>query len=167
MEKEFVIATNCFIPAEGGVWLGMKKRGFGVMRWNGFGGKQKEGETLEETAIREVWEETGGKEGKDGIKVKKLEKQGIIEFDFMEEPLIVEMHAYLALGWEGKAVETGEMRPQLFNLSAIPYRQMWAVDSYWLPLLLKRRKFIGNAVFGSAKKNNVLYWHLREVKKIS
>lgn len=34
------------------VLLGMKKRGFGVGRWNGFGGKVEPNETIEEAAKR-------------------------------------------------------------------------------------------------------------------
>lgn len=34
------------------VLLGMKKRGFGAGRWNGFGGKVQEGETVEDGAKR-------------------------------------------------------------------------------------------------------------------
>ena len=34
------------------VLLGMKKRGFGAGRWNGFGGKVEEGETIEDGAKR-------------------------------------------------------------------------------------------------------------------
>lgn len=34
------------------VLLGMKKRGFGAGRWNGFGGKVQEGETIEDGAKR-------------------------------------------------------------------------------------------------------------------
>ncbi|MEI7478242.1 MAG: NUDIX domain-containing protein [bacterium] len=36
----------------------MKKRGFGEGKRNGAGGKQQEGETIEETASRELVEET-------------------------------------------------------------------------------------------------------------
>lgn len=32
------------------VLLGMKKRGFGAGKWNGFGGKVQPGETIEEAA---------------------------------------------------------------------------------------------------------------------
>lgn len=34
------------------ILLGMKKRGFGVGLWNGFGGKVQEGESIEEGAKR-------------------------------------------------------------------------------------------------------------------
>ncbi|KAM9726150.1 oxidized purine nucleoside triphosphate hydrolase isoform 3-T4 [Dama dama] len=36
------------------VLLGMKKRGFGAGRWNGFGGKVQEGETIEDGAKRHL-----------------------------------------------------------------------------------------------------------------
>mgnify|MGYP001082927151 CR=1 FL=1 len=34
------------------ILLGMKKRGFGMNKWNGFGGKIEQGETLLEAAAR-------------------------------------------------------------------------------------------------------------------
>ena len=37
--------------------LGMKKRGFGAGKWNGFGGKIEPGETPRQAAIREIREE--------------------------------------------------------------------------------------------------------------
>jgi len=42
------IMTLCIIHQHPKVLLGMKKRGFGVGRWNGFGGKVNEGETIEQ-----------------------------------------------------------------------------------------------------------------------
>lgn len=39
------------------ILLGMKKRGFGVGKWNGFGGKVSEGETIFQGALRELKEE--------------------------------------------------------------------------------------------------------------
>ena len=38
--------------------LGLKKRGFGQGKWNGFGGKLDEGETPRQAAIREMKEES-------------------------------------------------------------------------------------------------------------
>ena len=42
-----------------GVLLGMKKRGFGVGLWNGFGGKVEAGESVVAAAARELSEEAG------------------------------------------------------------------------------------------------------------
>ncbi|MDP4007437.1 MAG: hypothetical protein Q8P55_02500 [bacterium] len=46
--------TLCIVQQEGQVLLGMKKRGFGKGRWNGFGGKVK-GEPIETEEMRPHW----------------------------------------------------------------------------------------------------------------
>ena len=48
--------TLCLVVKENTILLGMKKRGFGVGRWNGFGGKLHEGESIEDAAKRETLE---------------------------------------------------------------------------------------------------------------
>ena len=53
------ILTLVFLREDGRVLLGMKKRGFGAGKWNGFGGKVETGETITEAAVREVKEECG------------------------------------------------------------------------------------------------------------
>ena len=46
------VLTSVFIRESGKVLLGLKKRGFGVGFWNGFGGKVEKGETIEGGARR-------------------------------------------------------------------------------------------------------------------
>ena len=53
------ILTLCLVYQPPKILLGMKKRGFGVGRWNGFGGKVKDGETVKQTVKREMEEEVG------------------------------------------------------------------------------------------------------------
>ena len=53
------VLTLVFLRDATRVLLGMKKRGFGVGKWNGFGGKVEPGETVVEAAAREVTEECG------------------------------------------------------------------------------------------------------------
>ena len=50
--------TLCFpVRPDGKLLLGRKKRGFGVSKWNGFGGKIEAGETSQQAVIREIKEE--------------------------------------------------------------------------------------------------------------
>ena len=44
----------CIIHQDGRVLLGMKKKGFGAGRWNGFGGKVELNEPIDVAAAREV-----------------------------------------------------------------------------------------------------------------
>ena len=48
-----------FILRDRQVLLGLKKRGFGKGKWNGFGGKVEVEETMLESVLRELEEESG------------------------------------------------------------------------------------------------------------
>ena len=57
--KQRKVLTLVLLREDNRVLLGMKKRGFGAGKWNGFGGKLEAGETVVEAAAREVREECG------------------------------------------------------------------------------------------------------------
>jgi len=50
--------------------------------------------------------------------------------------LVFECYVYLIDSWRGKPVETEEMRPAWYPISKIPYEEMWAADTKWIPLVL-------------------------------
>ena len=59
MDKKTKFYTLMFLINEGKILLGMKKRGFGAGKYNGFGGKVEAGETIAQAAVRETIEECG------------------------------------------------------------------------------------------------------------
>lgn len=118
----------------------MKKRGFGVGRWNGFGGKIEQGETVEEATMRELSEEVG-------IQGGKLEKMGVLEFSFQNDPKVLEVHIFKLTDFIGDPIETEEMKPKWFSNSEIPFYQMWSDDEYWFPLFLQGKLFKGAFLF--------------------
>jgi 8-oxo-dGTP pyrophosphatase MutT (NUDIX family) len=147
------ILTLCLTLEEGMILLGMKKRGFGEGRWNGFGGKVEEGETIVEAAVREMEEESG-------LTAEELEEIGITTFKFLDTGKVLEVHIFNVLKYRGKITETEEMSPQWFELSEIPFEKMWPDDIYWIPLFLKGKKFKGEFVF---ENNNKLLSHIIEL----
>jgi 8-oxo-dGTP diphosphatase/2-hydroxy-dATP diphosphatase len=140
----------------GKVLLGMKKRGFGMGRWNGFGGKVKEGETIEAAARRELKEEAG-------IEADGLEKVGVIDFEFTGQEDVIEVNIFEATDIIGIPIETEEMKPQWFGLDQIPFAQMWPDDIHWFPLFLAGKKFTGRFLFGEGEGNTIIEQELNEV----
>lgn len=141
------------------ILLGMKKAGFGAGRWNGFGGKVQGGETVEAAMVRECEEECG-------IKVTKYEQVGQIDFNvmFKGNREILSTHFFRILEYSGTPTETEEMKPQWFKTNEIPYKSMWADDSYWMPIFLRGKKFNGNIKFD--EKDIMLENNIKEVEKL-
>lgn len=149
--------TLCIIHKHHKVLLGMKKRGFGAGRWNGFGGKLAESETIEDAVKREVREEAG-------VELSHLEKVGIVDFEFKGNPEILEVHIFRSEKFSGEPKESEEMKPQWFGVDEIPFDDMWPDDIYWMPLFLSGKKFRGKFFFG--KSDTILSKELVEVEEI-
>lgn len=134
------VLTLCMVVNATQILLGMKKRGFGVGRWNGFGGKVGDGESIDSAALRELHEEAG-------ITARETRKVGILNFSHDGDPKQLEVHVYTINSFTGIPVESDEMRPEWFIFDAIPYDQMWPDDAHWLPLLLAGKSFVGTFHF--------------------
>lgn len=118
------------------ILLAMKKRGFGVGKYNGTGGKLLLGETMLESAVRETEEEIGVI-----VNQADLEKVAVLEFSFPDKDnLALECHVFFTKKWKGQPVETEEMKPDWFNKSELPLDKMWVDDPLWLPNCLEGKK---------------------------
>lgn len=149
--------TLTIIHQNSKVLLGMKKRGFGAGRWNGFGGKVSQTETVEEAARRELREEAG-------IEANNIEKVGIIDFEISGNSEILEVHIFKSNNFSGEPSESEEMKPQWWHINKIPFKEMWPDDIYWMPLFLSGRKFRGKFLFGES--DVILKYELAEVKEL-
>ena len=127
--------TLCLLKKDNEILLAMKKRGFGIGKYNGVGGKIKQGETPEEAMIRETTEEIN-------VTPIKYEKVGFIEFDeyYKGKKENVAFHLYFVTEWEGEPTESEEMNPKWFNIKDIPYDKMLPDDKHWLPLVLEGKR---------------------------
>lgn len=120
--------------------LGKKKRGFGLGKWNGFGGKLEEGESLETAARREMQEECG-------ITILDMEKRGLLLFSFEDGTPALEVHVFAVIRFTGEPKESEEMLPAWFPITSLPFEKMWADDVYWMPSFLIGKKFRGQFHF--------------------
>ena len=156
--KKKKLMTLCIIHQHPRILLGMKKRGFGEGRWNGFGGKVQKGEDIETATKREVSEEVG-------ITLLDLEKRGILQFEFQEGfEEMFEVHVYKTEKFSGEPKEGEEMKPRWFHVDEIPFNSMWSDDIHWFPFFLENKKFKGKFLFD--EKDKVLEKEVKEVNEL-
>ena len=121
-------------------------------RYNGVGGKLEKGESIEDAARRETFEEIG-------ITVHQLNTCAELTFFTPHKPEWNQVvHVFLANSWEGDPQESEEMRPKWFSIADIPYKSMWPDDAIWMPRVLQGQFVTGTFTFaedGSISSHNI------------
>jgi len=140
-------ATLCYLIKDNKILLAKKVLGIGIGHYNGYGGKIELDETIEQSAIREILEESG-------VQAKKLTKSGEITYTFPENPGWDQIvHIFLVTEWNREPIDTDEMKqPTWFNIKDIPFDNMWPADRDWLPELLDGKFIKGKITYGSDKR---------------
>lgn len=152
-----MICSLLFLINDTDILLARKKRGLGVGKLNGVGGKIEPGETIEQTMIRECQEE---------ILVTPTNYDKVAELSFVmdcdtQEPWNIYIHAYTADQWQGEPTETDEMAPEWHSQTDIPYHEMWQDDMHWLPQVLTGQKVTGQFTFN--QEQNLLSHNIQLV----
>lgn len=124
-------ATLLFLVKDKKILLAMKKRGFGVGRLNGVGGKPDGNESIKQTAIRECQEEIS-------VTPDIIKHVATLNFYFPKDKSDwnQQVLVYFCTKWQGEPEETEEMKPSWFEIGDIPYDDMWKDDKYWLPKVI-------------------------------
>ncbi|XP_048482995.1 oxidized purine nucleoside triphosphate hydrolase [Plutella xylostella] len=148
--------TLVFLRTDTAILLGLKKRGFGCNKWNGFGGKIEPKETVIEAALRELYEECCVT-----VKPENLQSIGQLEFTFEGDPMMMDVRVYSAKVFEGTPTETEEMNPKWFPYDQIPFKDMWLDDALWFPYMLKGQPFYGKFHYQGFDK--ILHYTVEEL----
>lgn len=147
------LATVVFLKKEDKIILAKKKQHIHVNdekldkskeTYNGYGGKFEEGidKDLEDTAIRELNEETGKEKGVVADK-KDLVKIGEVKFFWpnnnTNDPNML-VHFYTLDKYTGYPIETDEMcEPEEFLEKEIPYEFMMGADKEIIPKMFENK----------------------------
>ena len=135
-------ATLCFIVRKDEILLAMKKRGFGKGRWNGVGGKVEKNEEVPSAVVREAKEEIG-------VLPIDIYRVAVLNFYFTHnQDWNQQVIVYISDRWDGKPVESEEMKPKWFKQNNLPYKEMWPDDILWLPHVLNGSFVEAEFMFG-------------------
>jgi len=150
--------TVGYLVRENTVLLVEKGRNIGMGKLVGVGGRQEDGETLEETAKREIEEEIG-------VKVTKMRKAAEMEFVFPHNPKYGgHVTGYVVEEWEGEPQVTEEAKTvDWYEFGDLPVQRMWHDNTIWVPLILDGKNVRGRFVIG--EDDRVTEHTLEEVDK--
>lgn len=149
--KTLVNTTLCYIEKDGCFLMlhrTKKQKDYNHDKWIGIGGKFENGESPEECALREIYEETGLK-----IAPCDLEYRGIVTF-FADSEYTEFMHLFYAGKFSGTLrtdCDEGELEWVPINrLNELPH---WKADEIFIDFVVQRKPFFSlKAVY----KNNEL-----------
>lgn len=145
------LATLCYIRKDQHTLMMhrvKKENDMHAGKWNGLGGKLELGETPEECAIREIWEESG-------LIVKNLSLKGIITFPGFSNDEDWYTFLFVVDKFEGEMIDSPEgylkwiPNDELLNLN------LWPGDLVFIPWLEQPEFFSGKFVY----KNKELVEH--------
>ena len=150
-EKALSEATLCFLRRDDKILLARKTKKIGKGCWNGYGGGVESGEPPEQTAVRELLEES-----KVVGRPQDLEKIALVYFHNQKSDgttFVCKVHVYSLSRWEGGVEATDEMTtPTWFALDHLPFNTMLPADVFWLPLALRGKKLVATAHYGPFQK---------------
>ena len=152
------------------ILLGLKQKKVAAGKRSGYGGKQEgQDASMADTAIRELFEETG-----EGIRANKkdLLPQAIIDFTLINSEgndFSMRVFIYLLEKFSGDFHDTEEMRDhQWFSYDAIPYDDMLVDNQLFLPKILNREYFTAEIISenGIVTKSNFVYRTQYEIDQL-
>lgn len=111
-----------------------KKNDINHDKWIGVGGGFEYGESPEECAVRETWEETG-------LTLTDYRYRGIVTFDWAGADETQYMHLFTASAWTGELTECNEGDLEWVPKEKVYDLPIWEGDKIFFRLLEEERPF--------------------------
>jgi 8-oxo-dGTP diphosphatase len=122
-------------------------------KWNGLGGKMEPGETPEECATREIYEEAG-------LKVKRLTLKGIITFPGFYNQEDWYTFLFIIDDFEGQLIDSPEGHLKWIQNDQLLDLNLWPGDRIFIPWLERPEFFSGKFVYqdGVLVEHEVIFY---------
>ncbi|MBI1933806.1 MAG: 8-oxo-dGTP diphosphatase [Ignavibacteriales bacterium] len=131
------LATLCYVMNDNKtlmLYRNKKENDYHEGKWNGLGGKFEQGESPEECAIREVFEESG-------LKVKDPVLKGHITFPMFDGKDDWYVWLYVFNGFEGNLIDSPEGRLEWIPNEKLNELNLWEGDKIFIPWLFNDKIF--------------------------
>ncbi len=145
------LATLCYVRNAGQTLMVhriKKANDMHMGKWNGLGGKLEQGETPEECAIREVYEESG-------LVVRNPLFKGLLTFPGFANEEDWYAYVFVMREFSGDLIDSPEGRLEWIDDSRLLDLHLWEGDRIFIPWLDQPGFFSGKFVY----KNNALVEH--------
>ena len=126
-----ILATLCYLKRDGHTLMlhrNKKENDVHQGKWNGLGGKFQPGESPEECAAREVYEESG-------FRVQALDLRGVITFPMFSHDRDWYVFLFVIPTFTGEAVESPEGELAWIPDEELLDLNLWEGDRIFLPWL--------------------------------
>jgi 8-oxo-dGTP diphosphatase len=137
------LATLCYVRRDGQTLMIHRVKKANDMhagRWNGLGGKLNPGESPEECAIREIYEESG-------LKVRNPQLKGFLTFPAFSQDEDWYVFVYVVEDIEGELIDSAEGDLRWGDNSDLTTLNLWEGDPIFLPWLDKPGIFSGKFIY--------------------
>jgi 8-oxo-dGTP diphosphatase len=141
------LATLCYLRRAGKtlmIYRNKKPNDMHMGKWNGLGGKLEPGETPEECAVREIFEESG-------LRVKKLVLRGFLTFPQFSKDEDWYAFVYLITDFSGSLINSPEGELRWIDNSKLLDLNLWEGDRIFLPWLDRPGIFSGKFTYKEGK----------------
>jgi 8-oxo-dGTP diphosphatase len=137
------LATLCYVMHEDKtlmLYRNKKENDYHEGKWNGLGGKLEQGETPEECAIREVYEEAG-------LKVSEPEMKGLITFPMFDGKDDWYVWVFVFNKFEGKLIDSPEGHLEWIPNDKLIDLNLWDGDKHFIPWLFEEKCFSAKFIY--------------------
>lgn len=137
------LATLCYIIDNDKtlmLYRNKKENDYHEGKWNGLGGKLEQGETPEECAIREVYEEAG-------LKVSNPIMKGIITFPMFDGVDDWYVWVFVFRNFKGNLIDSPEGHLEWISNEKLVKLNLWDGDKIFIPWLFEEKCFSAKFIY--------------------
>jgi len=141
------LATLCYVMHDDNtlmLYRNKKENDYHEGKWNGLGGKLEAGETPEECAIREIYEESG-------LKVTEPEMKGLITFPMFDKIEDWYVFIFVFKKFKGDLIDSPEGELEWIPNEKLTELNLWDGDKIFIPWLFEDKCFSAKFVYEDGK----------------